>query len=204
MHNLSERQYDRHARNVMPWLPRDAATDREQEIIREVLEKKAGAHFGKGCFVAPDANVYTDIFYLGERSWVASGAIIRGNVRVGADCSINSYAHIAGRVTIGNGCRIASLASIYGFNHGISRTDIYMMGQGITSIGVTLKEDVWVGAGAIIVDGVEIGAHSIVAAGAVVTKSFGDFNVIGGNPARTLHVRTAETPNGPQETDSKV
>jgi acetyltransferase-like isoleucine patch superfamily enzyme len=196
MHNLSERHYDRHARNVMPWIPADDATKREQEVIREVLVKKAGAHFGAGCFVAPDANVYTDIFHLGDRSTVSSGATLRGIVRIGADSSIGTYTHVAGRVTIGDGCRISSTVAIYGFNHGSSRTDIRMKDQDLTSVGVILKEDILVGPGAIITDGVKIGAHSIVLAGAVVSDSFAEYQIIGGNPARSLGVRKIEDARG--------
>jgi acetyltransferase-like isoleucine patch superfamily enzyme len=38
-------------------------------------------------------------------------------------------------------------------------------------------------------DGVSIGSHSIVAAGAVVTKTFPEWSVIGGVPARLIKSR---------------
>ena len=38
--------------------------------------------------------------------------------------------------------------------------------------------------------GVEIGDHSIVASGAVVTKSFEPYSVIGGVPAKLIKKRT--------------
>ena len=126
---------------------------------------------------------------LGRPKLDCISAIVRGNVRIDADCSINPYAHIAGQVTIGRGCRIASLASIYGFNHGIARTDIFIKDQPGTYQGVILHEDIWVGANAVILDGVQIGAHCVIAAGAVVTKSFGECQIIGGNPARVISSR---------------
>ncbi|HEY0185520.1 MAG TPA: CmcI family methyltransferase, partial [Rhodopila sp.] len=103
------------------------------------------------------------------------------------------YAHLAGRISIGRGCRIASMASIYGFNHGISRVDVFVKDQPLTSKGIRLHEDVWVGANAVILDGVEIGAHCVVAAGAVVTKSFGAYQIIAGNPARAVADRRHRT-----------
>ncbi|HCJ6120959.1 TPA: hypothetical protein NU536_004190 [Escherichia coli] len=59
----------------------------------------------------------------------------------------------------------------------------------MTFKGVTLGNDVWVGANAIILDGVNIGNHSIVAAGAVVTKSFPPYSILAGNPAKRVRDR---------------
>jgi len=33
----------------------------------------------------------TDKLVLGDTSWIASGAIVRGEIEIGADCSINPY-----------------------------------------------------------------------------------------------------------------
>ena len=45
---------------------------------------------------------------------------------------------------------------------------------------VTIGDDCWIGDGAIILPGVSLGSHSIVGAGAVVTKSFPAYSVLGG------------------------
>ena len=55
---------------------------------------------------------------------------------------------------------------------------------------ITVGNDVWIGTRAIIMPGVEIGDHSIVASGAVVTKSFEPYSVIGGVPAKLIKKRT--------------
>ena len=51
---------------------------------------------------------------------------------------------------------------------------------------VTIGDDAWIGGGAIICPGVTLGNNVIVGAGSVVTKSFGDNVVIAGNPARII------------------
>jgi maltose O-acetyltransferase len=51
---------------------------------------------------------------------------------------------------------------------------------------VTIGDDVWIGGGVTILPGVSIGDGTVIAAGAVVTKSFPDHVVIGGNPATIL------------------
>lgn len=54
---------------------------------------------------------------------------------------------------------------------------------------VIIEDDVWVGANATILKGVTIGRGSVVAAGAVVTKSFPPYSIIGGVPATLLKSR---------------
>lgn len=51
---------------------------------------------------------------------------------------------------------------------------------------ITIGNNVWIGGSAIVVPGVTLGDNVVVAAGAVVTKSFPDNVVIGGNPARVI------------------
>lgn len=58
---------------------------------------------------------------------------------------------------------------------------------------VIIEDDVWCGANVTILKGVTIGRGSVVAAGAVVTKSFPPYSIIGGVPARLLKKRFSET-----------
>ncbi len=57
---------------------------------------------------------------------------------------------------------------------------------------VVIEDDVWCGANVTILKGVTIGRGSVVAAGAVVTKSFPPYSIIGGVPARLLRMRFTE------------
>ena len=194
MNLLSDEGWDELSASFQPWLIQNPGAREEQKVVHGVPTRKAGATVGKGCYISPSARVLTQRLKLGDDSWIAGGAILRGNVEIGRYCSVNPYAHIAGNVKIGDSCRIAGLASIYGFNHGTDRTDIPVKDQKVTSRGVILREDVWVGAHAVIVDGVEIGPHCVIAAGSVVTKSFPAYTVIGGNPAEILRERKAPAP----------
>lgn len=194
-----ERQYDRRAAGFQPWI-RSSDDAAEQAAWQALLARKAGASFGPGAYVAPGARVFTHSLVLGEGSWIAEGAIIRGHVRIGTRSSINPYAHVAGAVTIGSDVMVASLASIYGFNHGFERTDIAMRHQPLTHAGVIIGDDTWIGANAVILDGTQVGAHSIIAAGAIVTRSVPEYAIVGGNPGRIIgdrRERPTAAPPGP-------
>lgn len=57
---------------------------------------------------------------------------------------------------------------------------------------VTIEDDVWCGANVTVLKGVTIGRGSVIAAGAVVTKSFPPYSIIGGIPAQLLKMRFTE------------
>lgn len=67
---------------------------------------------------------------------------------------------------------------------------------------VTIEDDVWCGANVTILKGVTIGRGSVVAAGAVVTKSFAPYSIIGGVPAKLLKMRF--TPEQIEEHERKL
>lgn len=51
---------------------------------------------------------------------------------------------------------------------------------------IIIGNNCWIGGHATINPGVKLGHNVVVASGAVVTKSFGDNVVIGGNPAKVI------------------
>lgn len=54
---------------------------------------------------------------------------------------------------------------------------------------IVIEDDVWCGANVTILKGVTIGHGSVVAVGAVVTKSFLPYSIIGGVPAKLIKMR---------------
>lgn len=188
MHNLTEEAWIAKKHSVEPWSV-DSNEIPEQQIIQRLLTKKANATFGKNCYIAVDCNFFTDRAKLGNSVKIASLATLRGNIQLGNDVSVNPMTNIVGNVTIGNAVRIASSVQIFGFNHGFSRVDRFIKDQPISAEGIVIGDGCWLGAGAKILDGVKLGSNCIVAAGAVVTKSFDDFSIVGGNPARLLKSR---------------
>lgn len=98
-------------------------------------------------------------------------------------------------LTIGKKVLFGPKPTIITGNHRIDLTGKYIID--ITEkeklpendLPVIIEDDVWCGANVTILKGVTIGRGSVVAAGAVVTKSFPPYSIIGGVPAKLLKMR---------------
>ena len=121
---------------------------------------------------------------------LCSGAERRDKIRIGRDTYINRGtmldAHnkiwIGERVMVGPGCYITD--SDHGMKAGMAVKEQPMkLGE------VVIEDEAWIGAHACILKNVKIGRGAIVAAGAVVTKSVGANEKVGGVPARPIGVR---------------
>ncbi|HEV7346192.1 MAG TPA: acyltransferase [Devosia sp.] len=152
-------------------------------------EKVAGASFHPTAYVAAEAAIFTTHLVLGEQSWVAGHALVRGDVELGGHCTVNPYAMISGRVRCGDGVRIASHVSIVGFNHGFDDPDVPIHKQKHESLGISIEDDVWIGANAVVLDGVTVGRGAVIAAGAVVSKDVPPLAIVGGVPAKVVRYR---------------
>lgn len=154
-----------------------------------VLREQAGAEVHPTAYVAAEAAIFTTRLVLGEQSWIAGHALVRGDVELGAHCTINPYAMISGKVRCGDGVRIASHVSLVGFNHGFDDPDQPIYRQAHETLGITIEDDVWIGANAVVVDGVTVGRGAVIAAGAVVSKDVPPMAIVGGVPAKVLRYR---------------
>ncbi|MBQ0855190.1 acyltransferase [Streptomyces sp. BH-SS-21] len=173
---------------------RDAQTAHQKRLTDD------GASIGPRCFVSPAAGVFTDTLRLGENSYIAGHAYVTGEITTGSDCTVNPYATVRGRIVLGDGVRIGAHSSLLGFNHGFG-PDLPVHRQPLTSKGITVGDDVWIGSNVVVLDGVTIGDHCVVGAGAVVTKDLPPWSVAAGNPARRLRDRrdTGPARRGPAE-----
>lgn len=142
-----------------------------------------------------------DGIVLGHRVTVGKYALIECTgvlwhlgvgLRVGDDSSIGDYSFIGcgGGVVIGRNVLMGQRVSLHSQNHNFSDADSSIKAQGVTSKGIVIEDDCWLGSGSIILDGVTVGSGSVVAAGSVVTRSVPPNSVVAGNPARVIRERT--------------
>ena len=69
-----------------------------------------------------------------------------------------------------------------------------MSAQPMTGVGITIEDDVWIGAHATITDGVTLAEGTIVGAGAVVTRDTEPYSIVAGVPARLVRYRDGREP----------
>jgi carbonic anhydrase/acetyltransferase-like protein (isoleucine patch superfamily) len=136
---------------------------------------------------------------LGNDVFVADGAKIVGDVRIGDQSSIWFNAVLRGDVApivIGARTNIQDNAVVHGTWNKAAAT----IGEGVTIghsailHGCTIGDHCLIGMGAIIMDRAKIGAQSIVGAGSLVTEGsdFPEGMLVLGRPAKAIRPLTAE------------
>ncbi len=109
-------------------------------------------------------------------------------LKMGNNSAIGDYTHFGapGGIEIGNDVIMGSYISFHSENHNFSNTNKLIREQGVSHLGITLGNNIWVGAKVTFLDGCKIGDNSVVAAGAVVKGQFPPNSVIGGVPAKII------------------
>ena len=149
-------------------------------------------------FIHPSAVVDDDSeIGAGTRIWhfchVLSGS------RIGAGCVLAQNVMVGPDVTIGEGCKIQNNVSIY---RGVTLEDSVFCGPSCVFTNVLtprafvdrkdefaptlVRQGATIGANATIVCGVTIGRYAMIGAGAVVTRSVLDHQLVVGNPSRSI------------------
>jgi acetyltransferase-like isoleucine patch superfamily enzyme len=177
-----------------PWIKKSEQQLTQQKEWQDKLVATGKFTIGANTYISLKAKMLSPHFSCGDHCIIAADSLVRANIEMGQRCSINPFAVLAGKIRMGNMVRIASHVSLFGFNHGHEDLDKPFCQQPCTTRGITIGDDVWIGANAVIVDGVAIGSHSLIAAGAVVTKDVADYAIVGGNPARLIRDRRMPKP----------
>lgn len=126
----------------------------------------------------------------GEKVNFEKGASFGSDLRIGNNSGIGINAQLSLGVSIGNNVMMAPEVVMLTSNHRFDRLDVPIGMQGDLPIKpIVIEDDVWIGQRVIILPGVTIATGTVIGAGAVVTKSFPPYSVIGGNPARIIKMR---------------
>lgn len=130
---------------------------------------------------------------IGKGSTLHMGAVFydAGKISIGEGSIIGENAVLDGRapLRIGNHVDIASEVMIYNAEHDINDENF----KAITD-SVEIGDHVFIGPRAIILPGVKIGRGAVVAAGAVVARDVGEFEIVGGVPAKLIGERKLKNP----------
>lgn len=121
-------------------------------------------------------------------------AFPEGKISIGKNTVVGPFSVIMGHggTTIGNNVVIGPRVSILPVNHLYDDPTLPIREQGVSSQGIVIEKDAWIGAGALVLDGVKVGKGSVVGAGAVVTKDIAPYSLAVGVPAKV--VRTWDPP----------
>jgi len=185
---------------------------RHAEVIADLGERRLqmqGLHMLRTH--APSARIGSGVrllayepgqFQLGEASTICDGTILsfgddaggRGRIDIGARTWIGQYNNLragGGDIRIGSDCLISQFCSFVASNHAHARgIPIKDQGPAMDRRGVTLGNDVWLGAGCAVMPGVTIHDGAIIGANAVVTDDVPANEIWAGVPARRLGTRS--------------
>lgn len=109
-------------------------------------------------------------------------------IKTGSNTAIGQFSEFgaAGGIEIGDNVIMGSYISFHSENHNFKDDTKLIREQGVTSKGIVLGNNIWVGAKVTFLDGSNVGNNCVIAAGAVVNGVFPDNVVLGGVPARIL------------------
>lgn len=128
-------------------------------------------------------------FNIGKHTMIEQYCVINnggGDVIIGDNCQIGIGTVVLGPVTIGNGAGTGQHVFIGGFNHGYKDGEKNSKHQQLDIRGITIEEEVHIGANSVVLAGVTIGKRTQIGAGSVVTKNIPPFSIAVGNPCRVI------------------
>lgn len=146
-------------------------------------------------FIDRTAIIENKNILIGDNASINEGVIIRyasSRLEIGANAQIGPYTVIfgGGDIFIGQNVMIAPHCVISAANHDYKQTGQPMrFADTISSGPIRIGDNAWIGANCTITDGVTIGREAVVAAGSVVTKDVGEYEIVAGAPAKKIGSR---------------
>ena len=133
-----------------------------------------------------------DRFQIESSAWIAPGAILLGDVTLGANTSVWFQCLLRAdcdRIVIGDDCNLQDGSLIHNMaGHPVILGDRVSFGHGVLAHGCTIGNDVLVGIRATILNGVQIGDHCLIAAGSLIPENrvIPPYSLVMGSPAKVV------------------
>lgn len=164
------------------------------------IYNKSNFTFGSGCTIEKQSTVdcyskkpimFGNSVKIGAFSTISTTSHLSKygiGLTIGNNSAIGEYAYFgcSGGVTIGEDVIMGQFISFHSENHNFDDQKKLIREQGVTSAGIVLGNNIWVGSKVTFLDGCKVGNNSVVAAGAVVKGEFPSNVVIGGVPAKVI------------------
>jgi virginiamycin A acetyltransferase len=116
-----------------------------------------------------------------------------GDIFIGAGTVINSgcVLYTGNGVKIGKGCAIAANCTFASTNHAYKLRSVQIVNQGFlpSKGGITLGDDVWIGANCVILDGANIETGCVIAAGSIIRGNLESYGIYAGHPLQKIGTR---------------
>lgn len=194
---LKYREQHKKRLSYMPWLYwRLKPKHREwaqawQQDYQDYLQSMESVQIGKDCFISPDAHLFAEPnrnIIIGDNSFIAADCVLHGPITLGKNVALNHHCTLDGGrkgIHISNNARLAAYCHLYAFNHGM-KLDSTIHEQAVTSTGIYIGEDVWLGANVGVVDGVRIDDFAVIGMDSTVTRSVEAYAIVAGSPAKKI------------------
>lgn len=154
---------------VLEFLVNNVSTHIPFWALRRPILRLGKMKIGKGTFIMKNCYfMNANLLTIGKYSHINRGCLIDAR----------------GRITIGDNVSISHNVNVVTGSHDIQSSNF--MGK---FKPIVIKDYAWLGVGCTILQGVTIGRGAVVAAGAVVTKDVGDYEIVGGIPAKIIGTR---------------
>lgn len=146
---------------------------------------------------------YIDDVVIGKGVFISDWCLIgvcnrnkqtrNSRLKIGEGTYIGEFNNIratGGEIVIGEYCNISQHCSLVASNH-LTKLGVYVSYQEWDEVrtGITIGNDVWIGANSVVLPGVTIGDGAVIGAGSVVTKDIPNDAIAVGNPARVIKYR---------------
>ncbi len=145
--------------------------------IKSQVQLSGSISFGRGTVVKPFAVIQTQ----------------SGRISIGRNSAVSSFNHISTGtkdVIIGDNVRIAPNVTVLGGSRNFRSRDVLIVDQGSTNTGLTIGDDVLIGANVVILPGCNIGTGAVVGAGSVVDHEVPPYSIVAGVPAKVIGMRS--------------